>query len=405
MSSEPSYPVPAKAISIFTSLKRFIVLYGGRGSGKSWTVARFLILRALKSRVRILCTRENQNSIKDSVYRLLVDQIVEMGFTKFFDITKDAIVCKNGSEFLFKGLRYNIAEIKSTEGVNLVWAEEAEKISQDSWDILIPTIREEGSQFFITFNPDDEKAPTFKRFVLSTKDDTLLIKMNWQDNFWFPNVLRGEMEYDKKNDYEKYLYVWEGNPKRYGQAVIFKNKIEIREFESPAEDTQYYVGMDFGYSVDPTAIVQMFIKDYCLYIDEDFYAHHIEIEQLPQAMNSLSAIKRGFHIVADSARPDTISHLQNKGFNIDGAEKGAGSVEDGIGFLKSFEKIVIHPRCKGTISDFENYRWKQDRITQEILPIALDKSNHSIDACRYSLEAYFKGGLSIFEVMPKLAGV
>jgi phage terminase large subunit len=288
------------------------------------------------------------------------------------------------------------------QGISLCWVEEAEKVSSDSWDILIPTIREEDSEILISFNPESEDSPVLKRFVYTNRDDYIAEKLNYDDNELFPAVLRREMEYDKSHDTEKYMYVWEGNPKRYGQAVIFKNKISVEEFAEPPETQQYYVGIDFGFSTDALAIAQMFIKDMTLYIDHDFYGHGIEIEQIPQALNTLPAVCKGFHIMADSARPDTISHLQNKGYNIDGAEKGKDSVTDGIEFLRSFQAIIIHPRCKGSIGDFENYRWKQDKITGEILPIPLDKSNHIPDACRYALESYIKGGLSIFEAMPKL---
>jgi len=389
---------PAKAVPVIFNKSRYKCLYGGRGSGKSWSFARALVLRAVQKRIRILCAREMQNSIKDSVHRLIVDQIHALGADKLFDIQKDTIRCITGSEFFFKGLRMNTSEIKSMEGIDICWIEEAEQTSEDSWTILIPTVRKDGSEIWISFNPESEDASTHKRFVVNPPPDTLSAEMNFCDNPWFPIELRKEMEYDKRVDYEKYEHVWLGKLKRYANAVIFKDKILIEEFEEPPDNTQFYYGADFGFSVDPTAIVRCFIKDRKLYIINEFYGHGVEILELPIAFKSVPGAMR-WNVMCDSARPDTISYLKSQGFPVTGAEKGKGSVEDGIEFLRSFEKIVINPRCKGAIQDFSNYRWKTDRITGEILPIALDTSNHVPDACRYALEKYIKSKGTMWEVL------
>lgn len=391
--------MPIKAWEALQSKTRYIVLYGGRGSAKSWSVARYLVVKALSGKFRILCCRQMQNSIKDSVHRLLTDQINSMGLSHLFDIKNDSIISKTGSEFLFKGIYQHYSELKSLEGINYVWCEESEKITEDSWRTLIPTVRAEGSQIIVVFNPDDEHSPTYKKFVLSPSQDCTIAKMNYDDNPWFPDVLRREMNYDKQNDFEKWNYIWNGFPKRYGQSVIFKDKLRVEDFDYPGDDMQYFIGADFGFTQDPTAIVQMFIKDMTLYIDHEFYGHGIEIEELPAAFMSLPAVKRGFKITADSARPDTISFLNNHGIPAQGAEKGKGSVEDGIEFLKSFEAIIIHPKCKGTIGDFSNYRLKTDRVTGDILPIPIDKSNHAPDACRYGLESWCKNDMTIFQAL------
>jgi len=196
------------------------------------------------------------------------------------------------------------------------------------------------------------------------------------------------MEYDKRTDYEKYLHVWEGQVKKYGEACIFHNKIFVEAFESP-EDAQFKFGADWGFSVDPTVLQRCFIRDNCLYLDFEFYAHGVELTELEVGFSSVPG-SRKWKIVGDSERPDTISYMRRLGFNIVGAEKGKGSVEDGIEFLRGFEKIIIHPRCKGAIDNFTNYRWKQDKITNEILPIPLDASNHTPDAVRYALESYIR---------------
>lgn len=367
---------------------RYKVLEGGRGGGKSTPTADILATRAANEKLRILCTREMQNSIRDSVHRLLVDRINALELTPFFNIQKENITSLAGSEFIFKGLRHNISEIKSMEGIDICWCEEAEKISKDSWDVLIPTIRKEGSEIWVTFNPEDEKSATYQRFIKNPPPDCLHAHVTWKDNKMFPEVLRKEMEYDRRVDYEKYLHVWEGQVKRYGEAVIFKNKFRVEEFETPV-GTRFYFGADWGFSNDPTVLGRMFIIGNKLYIDREFYAVGVEINELERAFDTVSE-SRKWKITADSERPDTISYMRQKGFNCVGATKGKGSVEDGIQFLRGFEEIIIHPRCRGAIDNFSNYKWKQDRISGEILPIPADGSDHWPDTARYALEDFIK---------------
>lgn len=329
-----------------------------------------------------------QNSIKDSVHKLLCDRIDALGLTDFFNITRETIKTVNGSEFIFKGLRHNISEIKSTEGIDICWVEEAEKVINASWDILIPTIRKENSEIWVSFNPEDEKSATYQKFVVHTPPESAIALLNYWDNRMFPDVLRREMEYCKRVDYEKYQHVWEGQVKRYGDVLIFSKKIIVEPFETP-ENVELYFGADWGFSVDPTVLGRMFILDNTLYIDYEFYGVGVEINELEAAFDTVPE-SRDWLIVADSERPDTISHMVNRGFNIAGAKKGKGSVADGIEFLRGFDKIVIHPRCKGAVDNFTNYKWKQDRITQEILPIPADGSDHWPDSARYALERFVK---------------
>ena len=389
--------IPSKCIPVLQAPSRYKVLRGGRGGGKSWAFARYVTVLAAFRTLRILCTREMQNSIRDSVYRLICDSINDLKLDRFFNIQRDTIQGRFGSEILFKGLRHNISEIKSLEGIDICWVEEAEKVAEDSWTILIPTIRKENSEIWVSFNPVSAKSATYMRFVLNPPPDCLSAELNYPDNPCFPEVLRKEMEYDKRVDFEKYEHVWMGKVKAYAESCIFK-RVRVEEFPEPSDGTQFYFGADFGFSVDPSCCIRMFIKDNRLYIDYEAYGHGVEIAQLTGFFRSVPQVER-WKIVADSQRPDTISHIRNEGLDIEGAEKGKGSVEDGIQFLSSFEEIVIHPRCKGSISDFQNYRWKQDKITNEILPIPLDTSNHACDAARYGLEKYVKRKVSCWDVI------
>lgn len=205
---------------------RYKVLYGGRGGAKSWGVARALLLLASSACKRILCAREIQNSIKDSVHRLLCDQIAAMQLTGF-EITKDAIRhVVTGSEFTFAGLRHNIDNLKSAEGIDIVWIEEAQTTSGGSWKKLIPTIRKDGSEIWVSFNPELESDETYQRFVVDPPTGAVVIRINWSDNPWFPDVLRQEMEDDKRRDYSGYLVTWEGHCQVAVAGAIYKAELE-----------------------------------------------------------------------------------------------------------------------------------------------------------------------------------
>ena len=365
---------------------RFKVLKGGRGSGKSHTVARILLSRGYEKKLRILCAREIQKSIKDSVHKLLSDLIEEFGLQSFYTITQASIVGINGTEFMFCGLWQNASEIKSKEGIDYCWVEEAERVSEQSWDYLIPTIRKEESEIWIVFNPDSETDPTYKRFVTNKPDDELLIETTYRDNLlFFPKVLEREMEWCKKTDYDKYLWVWEGQPRNLSDALIFKGKFVVDDFETPIVE-RYYYGADWGFAQDPTTLIRCFIIDRKLYIDYEAWGVGVELDEIPQLFDSVPE-SRKWRIPADSSRPETISYIARKGFQITSCDKWTGCVEDGIAFLKSFEQIVIHSRCVHTIQEMKSYCYKKDRLTDEILPIIVDKDNHCIDALRYALES------------------
>lgn len=392
-----SITYPDKFAPIVLEPKRYKVAHGGRGSAKSHSFAKLAVVRASREKIRILCVRETQNSIKDSVHKLLKEKIYELGLNKFFHITETSIKSWTGAEFIFKGLRGNVDDIKSTEGVDICWVEEAESATEDSWKILIPTIRKELSEIWVSFNPEAEKSPTYQRFVKSPPPNAIVIEMNWRDNPWFPEVLRVEMERDKLVDFDTYEWIWEGKVKKYSQDVIFRDRLEVTDFETP-QGVQLYFGADFGFSVDPNVLVRCFIKDQCLWIDHELYGVGIELEELEAGWDSVPGARR-WKIRADCERPDTISFMKGKKFDVIACEKGPGSVEDGIVWLRKFKKIYIHTRCAGAKKDFENYRWKRDRVTNDILPIPLDKFNHVPDAIRYALEPMIKKKVSGFDVV------
>lgn len=336
--------------------------------------------------LRILCGREIQNTIKDSVKQLLDDLIKEYEFDDFFTSTQTEIRGVNGSNFIFSGLQHNPAKIKSMEGVDIVWLEEADSISQETLDLLIPTIRKEGSELWFSYNPRDINAPVHQMFVVKGRPDAYVKKVNYYDNPWFPDVLRKEMEYDKAHDPGKYQHIWLGEPVKHSEALVFYGKWRIDDTFRAPKDTIFYYGADWGFSTDPAVLIRM----YCdhdkriLYVDHEVYGVGVEIDDLPEFFDNVPG-SRKWIITADSQRPDTISYIRRQGFRIRGAIKGKGSIVEGTEFLRSYT-IVVNSRCKNVIYELGAHSYKVDKLTNDILPILEDKNNHCIDAMRYALE-------------------
>lgn len=204
---------------------RYKVLYSGRGAGKSFNIAQALLIIGLQRPLRVLCARETMQSMKDSVHRLLSDAIDRMSLRTLYTVQQNAIIGPNGTEFFFAGLLHNVSNIKSAEGVDIVWVEEAQSVSDDSWDTLIPTIRKDGSEIWISFNPRLDTDPTYKRFVIDPPATATLMKLSWRDNPWFPDVLRVEMEDDRARNPEKYRHIWEGETRSTVLGAIYQEEL------------------------------------------------------------------------------------------------------------------------------------------------------------------------------------
>ena len=364
---------------------RYYSIHGGRGSGKSVGAADFRLAHSLVQKRRNLCAREFQSNIGDSVMSLLADRIHAHDLAKYFKIGKTSITSPySGSEFKFAGLRLNIHGIKSFEGVDDCWVEEAQRVSEHSWKILIPTIRKEGSRFYLTWNPEEETDATSQRFLLHPPPNARVIRMNWYDNPWFPRVLEQERLYMQETDPDAYDWVWEGNFRKISDAVIFRGKFVIESFETPADVTMFYFGDDWGFASDPTAINRMWIRDNELFLDYEGHALGLELNDIPDLFDTVP-LSRKYPIDADNSQPQTIKHVAKFGFNIRPAKKWPGSVEDGITYLRSFKKIHIHERCYYTAQEFRLYSYKVDQTSGNVLPVIVDKHNHHIDAIRYAL--------------------
>ena len=364
---------------------RHLAWHGGRGPGKTRTVATGLILQSMERHERVLCGRETQRSIKDSSKRVIDDEIDRLGLRSVFTSTETEIRGPHDGLFLFSGVKGNASGLKSIEGVTTFWGDEAQAFSQGSIDTVVPTIRTPNSRLIWTWNPD---LPTDPIDVMFRGEDgpppnSIVREVNYPDNPWFPDVLRVAMEYDRGRDIDKYNHIWLGQYRQNSEARVFKNW-RVDEFES-SPGAEYRLGADFGFSIDPSCLVRCWIDGRQIFVDYEAWGLGVEIVNLPNLFQSVPDAEK-YWITADSSRPETISHLRNNGFpRIRSAIKGARSLEEGVEFLKSYD-LVIHPRCQHLIDELTLYSYKVDKLTQLVTGVLEDKDNHMIDALRYAVE-------------------
>lgn len=376
-----------KARFLLTEDARYKVLHGGRGSTKSWSVVDSLIVKATQQKHFIGCFRQYQKSIKDSAKQLIDNRIHQLGVGNEFTSTRDEIRHRGtGTKMVFHGLWHEPEKIKSMEGLTIGWVEEAHTTAQEGLDILKPTIRVEGSEIWFTFNRKNESDPVDKMFLGDDPPPNAIIQqLNYYDNPWLTDVLKEEMEWDKSHDHDKYQHIWLGMPLTHSEARIFKN-YEINGDIEPAEGEALYYGADWGFSNDPSVLLRCWVDDAkrIIFVDQEAYKIGVEIDDLCDFWDQVEG-SREYKVRADNARPETISHMNRHGFKVKGVKKGAGSIEEGVEFLKSY-KIVVHPRCVHTIDELGLYCYKTDKRTGDILPVIEDKNNHCIDSLRYALE-------------------
>jgi phage terminase large subunit len=371
---------------------RHLAWHGGRGPGKTRTVATGLILQSMERHERVLCGRETQRSIKDSSKRVLDDEIDRIGVRGAFTSTETEIRGPNDSLFLFSGVRGNASGLKSIEGVTTFWGDEAQAFSQASIDTVVPTIRTPKSRLIWTWNPDLPTDPVDRMFrgENGPPPDSIVREINYPDNPWFPDVLRVAMEHDRSRDIDKYNHIWLGQYRQNSEARVFRNW-RVEPFDTPG-NVEFRQGADFGFSIDPSCLVRCWIDGINLYVDQEAWGLQVEINNLPQLFMGVPDSEKWW-TTADSSRPETISYLRNHGFpRIRPAIKGARSVEEGVEFLKSFD-IVVHPRCTHLIDELTHYSYKLDPLTGDVLPVLEDKDNHMIDSLRYACEGARRAGV------------
>ncbi len=383
-----------KKLQFLFKPQRYKVAYGGRGGAKSWGFARALLILGSQKPLRILCARETQKSIADSVHKLLSEQIDELGLRQFYTVLKSSIIGVNGTEFIFAGIRQNVGNIKSYEGCDICWVEEAQTVSKQSWDVLIPTIRKENSEIWVSFNPELETDQTYQRFVVGKPFGLEPVKIDWRDNPWFPEVLRKEKDECKLRDPDAYEHVWEGLCKQVVEGAVYKHEINAAEKEGRITSVPYnpitpvHTFWDLGFS-DATSIwfaqtvgFEFRIIDYMESEQQSIHYYLKAIQEKPYFY--------GFHHLPHDAK----AHQLGSGRSIEEQVKAAGfqvrivprlAIHDGIAAARA-----IFPRCwfdQSKTADgmqaLRHYRYERDDDLGTFNKQPLhDWSSHAADAFR-----------------------
>ncbi|HEM8278583.1 TPA: PBSX family phage terminase large subunit [Providencia stuartii] len=403
--------IPPKLVPVFENEGvRYRGAYGGRGSAKTRTFALMTAIRGYMAAKNgqsgvILCAREYMNSLEESSMEEVKQAIRSVPWLNdFYELGEKYIRTKCRSvSYVFAGLRHNLDSIKSKARILIAWVDEAESVSETAWTKLTPTVREAGSEIWVTWNPEKDGSATDKRFRKEPPDNAIIVEMNYDDNPWFPSVLEEERLSDQSRlDQNTYAWIWEGAYLENSDKQVLANKYVVQSFpdELWKKADRLLFGADFGFAKDPNTLIRMFILDDCLYIEREAYGVGVELDHMSAFYDEIPEARK-WPIKADSARPETISYLKRQGFNISAAKKWQGSVEDGITYLRGFKQIVIHPRCKETAKEARLYSYKTDRITGEVLPVIEDEYNHCWDAVRYGLDGYITQKSNAGLLVPK----
>jgi phage terminase large subunit len=382
--TEQVIEIPVEYKRLFDSDWREAAVYGGRFSLKSHTVARVLLIQTRMNKMRIACFREFQNSIAESSHQLLADLINQYGL-KEFKVTDNAILNQlNGSDFIFKGLHHNEQSVKSIEGIDKAWVEEAQTISNKSLEVLTPTIRKPGSQIIYTYNRLEEEDPVHKRLVIEGRPKVLIINTNYDVALkygWMPDEVKLEMEDDQERRPNLYKHKWLGEPNTQ-EGRIYKDWNFIDDIPHEAKLVRY--GVDFGYSIDPTVIIAIYYYNGGYIVDEVTYQKGLSNRTIADIfVNKEKAL-----VIADSAEPKSIDEIYSYGINIQPVKKGADSVRNGIQYVQE-QKISLTNRSVKTKTAYLNYKWAVDKESKQLnIPDdAVHEWSNPMDAIRYGFES------------------
>ncbi len=395
MSSESrEVRLPEKLLPLFQPC-RYKVLYGGRGSGKSWGVARALVALAASRPVRVLCARETQKSIQESVHRLLKDQIGLLGLSDYFDIQETRILGKTGSEFVFAGIRQQgVANLKSLEGTDICWVEEAQVVTKRSWEVLLPTIRKPGSEIWITFNPELDSDETYSRFVLDPPEGAWVQRVNWDSNPWFPPELERERLDTQRRDPVGYRTIWEGECRPAVEGAIYAREVEQSIKDQRIRNVPYdpllkvHTVWDLGFN-DSMAII-------CVQVvaGEIRVVRYIEdsLRTLADYVADLKAM--GWNWGNDYLPHDARAKDFRSGKSAEEIMRALGrvpiivpnlSVEEGIRVARlTFPRVYFdRANAQGLLNCLKRYRRHIHQVTQEPGQPLHDAASHGADAFRY----------------------
>lgn len=389
--------LPAKLAPVWEP-KRYKVMHGGRGGGKSWSVAAVLLLMAAQRPLRVLCAREVQKSIRDSVHRLLCDQIIRLGLTGFYDTLDNEIRGANGSLFLFSGLQsHTVDSIKSFEGVDIVWVEEGHSVSKKSWDVLTPTIRKEGSEIWITLNPDMETDETYQRFIVTPSPDTWVCEINWRDNPHFPRVLDEERQKAQRTMLpEDYAHIWEGRPRSVAEGAIYRYEVEALVLERRVRDVPYdpslpvHTVWDLGWNdAMSIALVQRGPQDVRIidYIEDshrtlDWYVAELEKRPYRWGVDYLPHDGRTRNFQTGKSTEQLLREMGRQRVR---CQQRASDVEEGIKAARMvFPRVYLdQTSCARLLECLKRYRRRVHSVTGEPMEPMHDEYSHGADCFRY----------------------
>ena len=406
VTTDLKFNTPDWMLPIYKQKYTFIVYYGGRGGGKSFSIADYMIMKSFEyTNCYFLCAREIQSSLMSSVYSVIVNQIRELGLLRSFKITREGIKnLQSGVNIIFRGLWRDPDSIKGIPNLKIVWVDEAAKISKMSWNILVPTVtRNKDCQCIVTFNPDFKTDIVYNEFVTNNNRTNIFIKqISYRDNpFPLSKEFYDELEALKERDYEEYLHVYEGHCISNSQIKIFKKGTywDVLDEKTYVEhrDVELKFGLDLGFTpAHPTFGVREYVHDGSLYVTHEAVQTGLDTDLIPDFLIKHLPQVQHHTIWVDSSRPETISAINRQYVDsikqslfAQGVEKGQGSVEDGIEHLKSYKMIYIHPRCTNLIDNFDRYSFKTDRKGNILRDI--EKANDDgIDALRYAEEQTMK---------------
>jgi phage terminase large subunit len=392
LSAQTLAKFPSKLDFLF-SPHRYKVAYGGRGSGKSWGFARALLLQAANKPLRVLCAREVQRSIKNSVHQLLSDQIQALGLGQFYEVLESEIRGLNGSLFVFTGLANNTAEsIKSYEGIDRVWCEEAQTISRKSWDILIPTIRKPESEIWVSFNPNIDTDDTYVRYCVNPPDNAKVVKMNYMDNPWFGETLEIERQHSEKTNPD-YANIWLGDCKAAVDGAIYANEIREAQENNRITTVPYdpmlkvHVVFDLGFN-DSMAIIlcQRGVSDIRIikYIEDN----HRTLDSFSSEIRSLNYNWGTMFLPHDGKSRDYKSGLsaedimRKQGWTV--RIVPVSSIESGIKIARMhFHKCYFDKSANRLLECLKNYKRSINSSTNEPGAPLHDEYSHGADAFRY----------------------
>lgn len=363
-----------------------IVWEGGRGGAKSEALACIGITESFIDDGVILGCREIQRSISDSLYATIVSTIYKYKLDPYFKILNNEITnLLTGARFIFAGLKSNITSIKSINKLRVVLVDEAENVTDNSWSYLRPTPRYNQVRFYVVFNPRFEADATWQQFVINKDERTLHINISYKDNPWFPESLERQRQRDLRGDAGRYAWIWDGKFLQISDNSILAKKLKVKDFEIMPEFGTPYIGIDWGFSVDPTAIIECYAFEDALYITKAASKVGLELDDTGDYLTDHVPNVMRYTSRADCARPETISKVKKEIPLITGCTKWKGSVEDGVVALQTFKAIYIHPDAEHCYPELAAYSYKVDADGNPTT-IIQDTDNHYADALRYAIE-------------------